>query len=263
MLASVFEREAKGTMKIIFSRKGFDSSNGRAPSPFVKGRPCSLPILNKDCHGNTYSGTTYEKLGLGDLVEQQTKGRISRHRWCHADPAFHEGRCALGQTGAAQGHLRKQGVGPGSLFLFFGLFANPDTGRREHWLFGYLRVDTVRCLGESPNIEGSPCWLSYQHPNTVGHWHENNTLYVGEGGIASYCHPCLRLTAPEGPTSLWKAPAWLHRHKGLSFHGNPKLWREDGTLRTVGRGQEFVCDITDAGQEAQDWLDAIVALVDG
>ena len=253
--------EANSAMKVIFSRKGFDSSNGRVPSPFVNGRPCSLPILNKDRSGETYSGTTYENLGLGDLVEKQTKGRISRHRWCHADPAFHEGRCALGQTSAAQGHLRRQKVGPGSLFLFFGLFANPDTGRREHWLFGYMRVETVRCLGERPNREDSPSWLPYCHPNTVGFWHKNNTMYVGEGRSAGFCHPDLRLTAPEGSTSLWKVPVWLHRHRRLSYHGNPDLWHEDCTLQTVGRGQEFVCDITDAGQAAHDWLDAIVALM--
>lgn len=31
-------------MKLIFSRKGFDSSAGGVPSPIVEGRPISFPI---------------------------------------------------------------------------------------------------------------------------------------------------------------------------------------------------------------------------
>lgn len=31
-------------MRIIFSRKGFDSAAGKAPSPILDGRPLSLPI---------------------------------------------------------------------------------------------------------------------------------------------------------------------------------------------------------------------------
>src|SRR4029450_11040295 len=91
-------------MKIVFSRKGFDSGAGGAPSPIMEGRPISLPIPTP-----RRSLTTYAALGLGEIVEQVTKGRLSRSSLCHYDPMFEAGRCAFGQTGAAQSHLRNQG----------------------------------------------------------------------------------------------------------------------------------------------------------
>ncbi|MPZ22865.1 MAG: hypothetical protein GEU28_04860 [Dehalococcoidia bacterium] len=65
-------------------------------------------------------------------------------------------RPVFGQFGAAQGHLDRQGVGPGDLFLFFGLFRETiaTTGglrwrkgsRPFHALFGYLAIGEVRRL---------------------------------------------------------------------------------------------------------------------
>lgn len=45
---------------------------------------------------------------------------------------FEQGRCAFGQTGAAQSHLANNGVGIGDLFLFFGLFSESDGSARHH-----------------------------------------------------------------------------------------------------------------------------------
>jgi len=58
-------------MKLIFSRKGFDSTAGKCPSPIVEGVPISLPIPTKG-----RSETTYKLAGLGEIVERVTKGRI-------------------------------------------------------------------------------------------------------------------------------------------------------------------------------------------
>ena len=114
-------------MKIVFSRKGFDSAAGGAPSPIIRGRPTSIPIPARD-----RSETTYRDLGLGAIVEQITRGRVTEATLCHADPMFERCRCAFGQTGAAQTHLANNGVGVGDVFLFFGLFSEPDRADPHH-----------------------------------------------------------------------------------------------------------------------------------
>ena len=87
-------------MKIVFSRKGFDSGAGGVPSPVIGGRPTSIPIPAHD-----RSEATYGDLGLGEIVERITGGRFAATSLCHDDPMFERCRCAFGQTGAAQGHL--------------------------------------------------------------------------------------------------------------------------------------------------------------
>ena len=244
-------------MKIVLSRKGFDSGAGGAPSPIVNGRPVSLPIPTR----RYPSETTYEDLGLGDLVERQTGGRISRRDFCHADPAFQDGLCAFGQTGRAQSHLRNEGVGVGSVFLFFGLFLNPDSGAREHWLFGYLRVREVVALGDVPDADRSPAWLRYVHPHVLGRWEANNTLYLGEGRTARRTSPCLRLTVPGSRVSRWRVPRWL-KDCGLSHHKDAARWSEGGILNAVSRGQEFVCDITASEPQAREWVETVIERIE-
>ncbi|KAH2821890.1 hypothetical protein KXV85_002533, partial [Aspergillus fumigatus] len=70
-------------MKLILSRKGFDSAAGKAPSPIVAGRPLSRPLPAAE-----KSPTPYEDIGLGDLVERVTRGKIGRYHRCHHDPMF-------------------------------------------------------------------------------------------------------------------------------------------------------------------------------
>jgi hypothetical protein len=125
-------------VRIILSRKGFDSASGGAPSPVIGGKPLSLPIPTK-----RRSETSYRDLGLGDLVEQVSRGRIAADHLCHEDPMFFGGRCLFGQCGAAQSHLRRQGVAFGDVFLFFGLFADEHSGERHHRIYGYMRVDQI------------------------------------------------------------------------------------------------------------------------
>jgi Nucleotide modification associated domain 3 len=108
-------------MKVVFSRKGFDSAAGKAPSPIIGGEPISLPIPTKG-----RSETSYVMMGLGKIVERITKGRIGAGDLCHEDPMFLNGRWAFGQRGRAQSHLEKNDVGVGDVFLFFGLFASLD-----------------------------------------------------------------------------------------------------------------------------------------
>jgi hypothetical protein len=241
-------------MKVIFSRKGFDSAAGKAPSPIIDGEPISLPIPTE-----RRSETSYLSAGLGEIVEQMTKGRVGAAALCHDDPMFLNGRWAFGQTGAAQSHLERNGVGVGDVFLFFGLFALPDGRDRHHRIFGYLEVNEMRPLGSRPSKNDNPKGFVRRHPHTIGEWNENNTLYLGPGAKARNAHPCLRLTKPAAPVSLWSIPAWL-KAAGLTYHSNPDRWADDRELHVASRGQEFVSDIGDKAAP-REWLRAVRAAI--
>jgi hypothetical protein len=190
-------------MRIVFSRKGFDSSYGGAPSPIIGGRPISLPIP-----GSRGEQTRYDAIDLGSHVETATKGRLTGSDTCHDDPMFADRRCWLGQTGSAQGHLRKQGVGEGDVFLFFGLFADPQTGERHHRIFGHMRI---ACHGDPDTVQDHESWTAptRSHPHFAGDWGAANTIYHGPGSAASHASPMLRLTRPAGPLNNWTIPLWL------------------------------------------------------
>lgn len=243
-------------MKLVFSRKGFDSASGGFPSPIVDGVPVSLPIPAEE-----RSHTTYADLGLGGLVWHVTGGRLTGAHRCHCDPMFEYGRCAFGQIAAAQGHLTNQGVSVGDVFLFFGLFSELDGSDRHHRIFGYLRVEERRCLGAEPGPAAQPDGFGIRHPHTIGCWPRNNCLYVGRGLTAVTASDRLRLSWPGGPVSRWRVPAWLRR-VGLTYHGCSNRWEGDDVLRTVGRGQEFVADLGRDG-EAKDWVEGLIGAIDG
>jgi Nucleotide modification associated domain 3 len=247
-------------MKLIFSRKGFDSASGGAPSPIIEGEPRSLPIPK----GRYPSKTSYSAAGFGDIVERATK-RLKRpilaSELCHEDPMFCNGRWAFGQCGAAQSHLKKNKVGDGDVFLFYGLFAC-DGRDPHHRIFGYLKVEEVRLLGRAPSKNYNPEGFERRHPHTLGEWvgrNANNTLYLGSGFKAGSSPPCLRLSKPGASPTVWKVPAWL-KEAGLTYNTNPIRWACDGELRVASRGQEFVSDI---GEQAEplEWLHEVKAAI--
>jgi hypothetical protein len=241
-------------MRVVFSRKGFDSSAGKAPSPIIEGEPISLPIPT-----GRRSETTYGLAGFGRIVEETTKGRIGAGDLCHEDPVFSNGRWAFGQTGRAQTHLETDGVGVGDVFLFFGLFASRDGGDRHHRIFGYMQVDEVRRLGSRPSKSDNPKGFSRRHPHTIGEWEENNTLYLGSGARERTAHPILRLTKPGATVSIWAVPEWL-KAAGLTYHGNPARWTDETELYAAARGQEFVSNIGD-DPVPRKWLQIIQAAI--
>lgn len=242
-------------MKLVFSRKGFDSTAGGVPSPIVDGVPVSLPIPARD-----RSRTTFADRDLGDLVNTVSRGKLTGEDFCHDDPMFADGLCWFGQCGAAQGHLLKHGVGPGDRFLFFGLFADPETGERHHRIFGHMRV--LAC-GAPGDVAQSPHWREppRHHPHLEGEWPANNALWFGAGTTALSAPSELRLTRPGGPLNLWDVPPWLKR-RGLTYHDRAERWIGRTGLDSAKRGQEFVCDLGRA-QEPRRWLEDIVALIEG
>ena len=154
-------------MKLILSRKGFDSGSGGGPSPIMPdGRMVSLPIPDRTAP-KAYTALSWTPgLSMGDIIRDLAPARVKPDHFAHLDPDLDAGtvqrqkdwRPIFGQTGSSQTHLANSGVGAGDLFLFFGLFrqANYQEGRltfvrsakAAHVLFGWLQVDSVRAVDE-------------------------------------------------------------------------------------------------------------------
>ncbi|CDO38837.1 hypothetical protein [Novosphingobium sp. KN65.2] len=241
-------------MKLVFSRKGFDTTAGGVPSPIIDGVPVSLPIPTQD-----RSCTRFADRDLGELVSTLTRGRIDGAHLCHDDPMFADGLCWFGQCGAAQGHLARHGVGPGDHFLFFGLFADPETGERHHRIFAHMGVEAC---GSPEAVRRSRSWQEppRPHPHAEGEWPANNAIWFGPGATARSAADGLRLTQPCGPLNRWRVPPWL-KQRGLTYHDRPDRWIGRRSLDSARRGQEFVCDIGRA-REPRLWLEGMIALIE-
>ncbi len=278
-------------MRIIFSRKGFDSGYGGVASPILPdGRLLSLPVPYHDPL-RTFGSIQFDGQPLSGIVQSLTKNKHGQSCSCHLDPDLRwesvnrekNWRPIFGQVGAAQSHLMNQGVESGDLFLFFGWFKNTkldlqtnqlmfSPGARDlHVIFGWLQIEEVR----SPTtgfLEEHP-WAG-GHPHCLENgWGSNNTVYLSApklsvpgiadsypgGGVFPMFNAHLQLTAPTGTRTVWRLPGWMHpegRESALSYHGNPKLWRRDDhhtILRSMAKGQEFVLN-TEHYPEAIEWV---------
>ena len=114
-------------MKVVLSRKGFDSSNGGIVSPiFEDGTMVSFPIPSND--SDMFSDLHYEGISYSDILSDLNyKGNKS----CHVDPDLDQSRRraaidkwvpAFGQINSSATYLRNIGIKEGDLFLFFGNF---------------------------------------------------------------------------------------------------------------------------------------------
>jgi hypothetical protein len=269
-------------MRIVFSRKGVDSAAGGCASPLLDGRPVSLPIPT-----GQPSPTRYGDLSppLPACAAHLSGGRLAHDSFCHLDPDIDAAalpgrppgwRGALGQASAALSHLRNQGVGPGDLFLFWGLF-RPVARQGERWrpvgppvhaLYGWLEVAEFMDLGEDGSpAAGRHAWLR-DHPHARPGWGRHNGIYVatprlglrpGLPGSGTFAR-AVPLTAPDAANLTdWLVPGWLHPHAGgtgMSYHPAWR-WRAGGRLTAAARGQEFVADIG-ARRDARDWAARLI-----
>lgn len=232
-------------MKIIFSRKGFDSQYGGIASPIIAGRPITLPIPAAD--DGDPSVTTYADIqgepSFGRLASDLTKGKLNGASRCHMDPDLEftrlprsEGwRGNFGQSGGPLGHLMNQDVRAGDLFLFFGLFADAEivddrwkiVGTPHHRIFGWLAVgETINLshdkteakrqseIARYPWLDGHPHILAgYQR-----RWPGKNAIYVAAhefkvddtltvaGCGVLKARVCL--SAPDQPHNAYKKSLW-------------------------------------------------------
>src|SRR5690554_2793540 len=264
-------------MKLILSRKGFDSSAGGCPIPDKQS-----PIRYNQIRHNGDS--------IGSLVSQLTGRRAFSRKGAHLDPDLIESayprlpgwRPVLGQHSSAQAHLANHGVGPGDLFLFFALFRPVEKHRRQwrfvpgsrsfHAIWGWLQVAEVWPLGKTTSV---PEWAAY-HPHLHGERSARNCLYVSgdrlqipgllqdlpSAGSVVGLSDQHRLTAPGAANvTEWRLPAGFMPGAGkmpLSYHHNPDRWRPDDSreycrLKCAARGQEFVLDLAEYPEVSQ-WL---------
>jgi len=275
-------------MKLILSRKGFDSSYGGIPSPiFPSGLFFSLPIPSKGT-GIKYSDISIREHTYGKVVADLSDGLISPDAEAHLDPDLFDGSIKreqgwlplFGQTGAAETHLENKKVGVGDVFLFFGWFkeiivVNGEISYKTnapdlHVIFGWMQIGKIIKV---KNKYEFPPWSLY-HPHVRrNEYLENDTVYIARnnfslpnfdidrpgGGIFRNYHSNLCLTNNNRPRSQWKLPGWMNpfgRKSTLSFHGNPGRWKTEGDsviLNSVNRGQEFVLDCDDY-PEALKWV---------
>lgn len=272
-------------MRLILSRKGFDSASGGCPSPVLcDGSFIALPIPDRSSM-IPYASLSWQGHDLGLLTERLTKGKQQRTFFAHLDPDVRPEmvtrargwRPLLGQEGSSQSHLRNQGVGPGDLFLFWGLFQSVDAGLRFvgkpfHAIWGWLQVDKVVDVRSEvlPRLASAEWAWAAAHPHvTVRPGQKSrkkpNVLYVGRSdlqlpglmtpslagaGAFPRMAPELKLTAEGGRTSRWSLPgAFLPRGRTpLTYHRRAERWSARGSqvlLQTVGRGQEFVLDLSE------------------
>jgi hypothetical protein len=199
-------------MKVIFSRKGWDSVYGGYASPvFPGGRIQSLPI---ECSPSSplYRAISPSAITTQGYAHLEAFIRSYGLRWngsshAHLDPDLEScaysrqpgWRPCFGQSGAAAGHLDNQAVQAGDLFLFYGWFddvtKNLDgtwqrAGKDRYVLWGWLQIGSIVKI---PNARPVPNWLRY-HP----HWihraspdMKNNRVYVAANqlAISSGCVP--------------------------------------------------------------------------
>ena len=279
-------------MKLIFSRKGFDSSAGGIASPILPdGRLLPLPIPQSDGPVK-FSQLRFDGQSLSSMIKQ-LGGKCWRER-CHLDPDLDaslierpEGWLpAFGQSGSAQRHLEQEGVGVGDLFLFFGWFRQTEWHKGKlrfvsdapdlHLFHGWLQIDRLLRPG-SDNIESG--WLD-EHPHMRAEY-QHNCIYlarnhlefsgfegVSGGGAFDSLSQSRVLTRPGELRTQWQLPEffWPQQFdKALSYHRKEWRWQRgpdnEVWLDSAFRGQEFVFDCGQVSDtEICAWLQALFAV---
>lgn len=256
-------------MRVILSRKGFDSSAGGCPSPIIDGNPMPLPIPTRQPTPTTYGDLAGD---YAAIVADLSKGRWSGSSNCHLDPDIDAAlisrrpgwRGALGQVEAALSHLDNQGVGVGDLFVFWGCYRAAErrhgrwmfVGPVVHMVYGWLQIGSYYRLGaDGSHLLTTHPWLA-DHPHIRPGWGNSNGIFVSAdtvlapgftaelSGYGTLCRG-VQLSEPGENPSVWRAPEWLHPASGgsgMSYHPDGR-WNANGTVQTVGRGQEFVAHI--------------------
>ena len=167
-------------MRLILSRKGFDTQNGGVPSPILPdGRMCSLPIPDGSSQVR-YADIMWDDVSLGKVVSDLTDNRIRGTTRAHLDPDINPAELRrrkgwleiLGPSRPAYTHLQRCGFAEGDLFLFFGWFRQAEwkngllrfVPRRPdiHVIFGWLKVETIKPVEEFSAAERR--WADY-HPH--------------------------------------------------------------------------------------------------
>jgi len=254
-------------MKVILSRKGFDSTYGRQPSPILPdGTLLSLPIPmenEKVCFENL----VHKDKSYYDIIQElKPKTHLKKSHACHLDPDLRkeaikradQWKPLFGQAGSALSHLRNQGIAHGDLFLFFGTFKQTeyDEHRRlqykkkaaeQHLIYGYFQVGqlhTAKQILETKFADHPHAQDSFTAKNQNGIFEATERLSFSPklpgAGTLNY-HKSLVLTKANHSKSRWSLPDEF-KNLPISYHSG-RSFKQEGYFKSAAIGQEFV--ITD------------------
>lgn len=260
-------------MKIILSRKGFDSANGGCPSPVLPdGTMLSMPIPVDVDSGVKYDGLYYGDSSYLDIWRELRPAQKEFQEFCHLDPDLRKDirqvpenwQAAFGQVDSSQSHLQNMGVGVGDLFLFFGWFCRTEydtshqlryIGGDKHMLFGYLQIGGIVSGEDIARFEWHP------HSDRKIYNKKNNTIYIAAEKLSGTqlpgygtfrYHDALVLTKEGCSRSRWELPDFFEE-VSISHH-NADSFR-NGYFQSVPIGQEFVISEDD---RVTDWAYEII-----
>lgn len=260
--SAIQARELKKTkMKIILSRKGFDSSYGGGASPIMpNGDLVSIPIPAKEKErGIPYSKLSYIDKSYYQIMEELGL-TIPENKVCHFDPDLipeayvrkENWRGIFGQQGAAFTHLENQKIKRGDIFLFFGSFKRTHfSGKIEfekdyerHIIFGYLIVGEI-CTSKTGLT--NPVFAQHPHFQNKELYGTRNSVYIAENeegyGTFKYRDE-LVLTRKGFPKSFWELPIMFHPSRGttISRHSDKdfEVRKDKVFFQSKGIGQDFV-----------------------
>ena len=268
-------------MKVILSRKGFDSSCGGQASPILPdGTLLSMPIPSNDMH--KYSELSWGGLSYLDIIKQlKHKTTLNERSQCHLDPDLRATtllrtkgwKPAFGQTGSSLTELRDNRVKEGDLFLFFGWFKKTEYHNGQlryipkspnlHVIYGYMQIGNI-----VDSVSQIPEWLKYHPHANLDNYKEawgkkQNAIYLPSerlsfaselsgSGIFTYRQE-LVLTKKGYSRSRWEFPTSMH---GTPLSHNPNGWKSD-YFQSAARGQEFIMDCS---PEVMEWVNSLFNL---
>lgn len=251
----------KNIMKIILSRKGFDSEAGGYPSPlFIDDKyHVSLPIP-EDINGNAIdTGITYNDIYF---KEGETYAEVMdslgikgfENRYVHLDPDLNCNtmksrangwRGIFGQCSTSQAHLSNQKFEKGDLFLFFGWFKEVKKFNGQYKfvnktdkqiIWGYLQVGEIETISEKKNYDE---W-KLSHPHYYDKNRRKNTAYIANEklsfnnsllgyGWLNYSDDLVLTCDGQPNRSLWKLPKYFHPSYNTKMTFHEKLTSPKGS----------------------------------
>ena len=273
-------------MKVILSRKGFDSGYGGYPSIILPNNEMiTLPIPSphdtyKYSDINTANGDKLIDLMKSlkkDISLNGEKKRLTSNTHCHLDPDISDfsvkrdknWKGIFGQVDASATVLSNNDVKEGDLFIFFGWFNDVEVeennyrfkkGSGRHTMFGYLQIDKIL----HPKYDKVPKEFR-MHPHVYNAYRrckDTNTIYIAKDvctfdkslkgyGMFKYDDK-LDLTKKGMNRTCWNLPDFF---KGLRITYHTKDSFKKGYFKSACRGQEFVIE---ENKEVEKWAKRII-----
>lgn len=255
----------RGNLKVILSRKGFDSRYGGCPSPILPdGTLLSLPIPGKN-EAVKFSDLSYRDKSLFQIItELKPRTKIKEKYTCHLDPDIRNygvqpsWKALFGQEGGALTHLENYQVSIHALFLFFGWFRQTEEigGRLRfvknapdlHVIFGYLQVGRIY---DQFNLLPADYYY-HPHGNPERYDAKNNCIYEAAdqldistklNGFGTFRYDNSLLLTKKGLSrSKWDLPDFF-RDMAISRHNKHSF--KDGYFDSAKIGQEFIIEPND------------------